>query len=329
MKRPPHGQCTQSVPSRERGYFPRRQTASDGGHNDPLPQLEQENIDNADDSKFATDESEATDNANTNKESAEDIAEGDGAEDSSDFNADEEVDDASSDSDDMADPGGAKAAGGRTGRTKPIIPTFTGKGNNIFEISTFAQEFIDSFLGSCQHARITQDKRLDNLGQCLTGVAKKWYWTETKFVGDFTDWNAFETKFADFFGIELTPDARGTQAKTLYIRDGKLCRNFIGCCRRLYQYEVIQHTKQTIATRALPPCATCDVCHDCPSREEKIKRITNTVSQRECIDLVIRGLEDKMQEEVKKLSEGKSFAEIGKIIYRLENSSTKPTNDPP
>ncbi len=34
-----------------------------------------------------------------------------------------------------------------------------------------------------------------------------------------------------------------------------------------------------------------------------------------------------MQEEVKKLSEGKSFDEICKIIYRLENSSTKPTKD--
>ncbi len=52
------------------------------------------------------------------------------------------------------------------------------------------------------------------------------------------------------------------------------------------------------------------------------------MSQRECIDLVIRGLEEKMQEEVKKLSEGKSFEEICKIIYRLKNSSTKPAKDP-
>ncbi len=36
-----------------------------------------------------------------------------------------------------------------------------------------------------------------------------------------------------------------------------------------------------------------------------------------------------MQEEVKKLSEGKSFEEICKIIYHLENSSTKPTKDSP
>ncbi len=36
-----------------------------------------------------------------------------------------------------------------------------------------------------------------------------------------------------------------------------------------------------------------------------------------------------MREEVKKLSEGKSFKEICKIIYCFENSSTKPTKDPP
>ena len=151
-------------------------------------------------------------------------------------------------------------------------------------------------------------------------------WTETKFVGDFTDWDTFGTKFPDRFGIELTPDARGTQAETLYIRDGELCHNFIDRCR-LYQYEVSQQTKQTIA-RALPACNKCDTCHDCPTREEKIKRITDAVSQREGIDLVIHGLQDNMREEVKKLSEGKSFKEICKIIYRLENSSTKPTKDP-
>ena len=295
---------------------------SAGGHNDPPPQLQRED-DNADDSEFATDEGEATDNADN--ESADDNADEDDAEGNSDSDADDEVSDASSDSDDMADPGAAAAAGGGAGRTKPIIPTFNGEGNNIFEISTLAQEFIDSFLGYCQHARIAQDKRLDNLDQCLTGVAKKWYRTETKFVGDFTNWHAFEAKFADRFGIELTPDARGTQAETLYIRDGELCRNFIDRCR-LYQYEVSQQTKQTIA-RALPACNICDGCDDCPSREDKIKRITDAVSQRECIDLVIRGLEEKMREEVKKLSEGKSFDEICKIIYRLENSSTKPTKD--
>ncbi len=230
----------------------------------------QQNNDNAEDSEFATDEGEATDNADTNGESADD----DDPDGSSDDEADDEVSDASSDSD-MADPGAAASAGGGAGRTKPIIPTFAGEGNNIFEISTLAQEFIDSFLGYCQHARIARDRRLENLDQCLTGVAKKWYRTETKFVGDFPDWDAFEGKFADRFGIELTPDARGTQAETLYIRDGELCRNFIDRCR-LYQYEVSQQTKQTIA-RALPVCNTCDACDDCPTREEKIKRITDAV----------------------------------------------------
>ncbi len=154
---------------------------SAGGHNDPLPPLQQNN-DNAEDSEFATDEGETTENADTNEESADD----DDADGSSDDEADDEVSDASSDSD-MADPGAAAAAGGGAGRTKPIIPTFAGEGNNIFEISNLAQEFIDSFLGSCQHARISRDRMLDNLDQCLTGVAKKWYRTETKFVGHFTD----------------------------------------------------------------------------------------------------------------------------------------------
>ncbi len=292
-------------------------------------QLQQVNNENAEDDNG--DGGEAADNdAAADDESAEDsdATDSDSAEGSSDDETEEEVDDtSSSDSDDMADPGGAAAAGGGAGRTKPIIPTFAGEGNNIFEISSLAQEFIDSFLGYCQHARIAQDKRLDNLDKCLTGVAKKWYRTETKFVGAFPDWNTFETKFADRFGIELTPDARGTQAETLYIRDGELCRNFIDRCR-LYQYEVSQQTRQTIA-QALPTCATCNACATCPTREAKIKRITDAVSQRECIDLIIRGLEEKMQEEVKKLSEGKSFEEICKIIYRLKNSSTKPTKDPP
>ena len=133
---------------------------------------------------------------------------------------------ASSDSDDMGDPGGAAAAGGGGGGTKPIISTFAGEGSNIFEISTLTQEFIDSFFGYCQHARIAHDRRLENLDQCLTGVAKKWYRTETKIVCDFTNWNAFKTKFADRFGIELTQDAGGIQAETLYIRKGELCCNF-------------------------------------------------------------------------------------------------------
>ncbi len=227
----------------------------------------------------------------------------------------------------MADPGGAAAAGGGAGRTKPIIPTFAGKGNNIFEISSLAQEFIDSFLGYCQLARITQDKRLDNLDQCVTGVAKKWYRTETKFEGAFPDWDAFETKFADRFGIELTPDTRSIKAETWYIRDGELCGNFIDRCR-LYRYEVSQQTWQTIAL-TLPAYATCDACPTCPTQDVKIKRITDAVSQRECINLVNRGLEKKGREEVKKICEGKSFEEICKILYHLKNSSTKPTKDSP
>ncbi len=45
--------------------------------------------------------------------------------------------------------------------------------------------------------------------------------------------------------------------------------------------------------------------------------------------IVIHGLEEKMPEEVKKLSEGKSFEEICNNIYHIENSSTKPTNYSP
>ncbi len=70
------------------------------------------------------------------------------------------------DFDAMAYPGGA--AGGGSGHIKPIKPTFAGEGNNIFEISTLAQKFVDSFLGYCQHARNAQDTRLENLDQCLT-----------------------------------------------------------------------------------------------------------------------------------------------------------------
>ncbi len=128
-------------------------------------------------------------------------------------------------------------------------------------------------------------------------MAKKWYRTEAQFVGNFNDTDALETKFADIFSLKLTPDARGTQSETLYIRDGKLSRNFIDSCR-LYQNKVSQQTRQTI-TNVLPPCNRCDVCNDCPTCEEKVKRITNAMSQRECIDLVISSLEEKMQEEVK------------------------------
>ena len=87
---------------------------------------------------------------------------------------------------------------------------------------------------------------MDILDQCLTGVAKKWYQKVTKFVGAFTDWNTFKAKLVDSFGIDLTPNARGTQAETLYIRDSELCRNFIDRCR-LYQYEVSQQARQNIA----------------------------------------------------------------------------------
>ncbi len=128
--------------------------------------MNNDNNDNAEnDSISNTDEGEATDNvAADDDESAEgsDAADSDSAEDNSDNETEDDVDDASSDSDNMADPGGTEAGGGGAGRTKPIIPTFTGEGNNIFEISSLTQEFIDSFLGYCQHARITQDKRPDN-----------------------------------------------------------------------------------------------------------------------------------------------------------------------
>ncbi len=117
---------------------------------------------------------------------------GDDTEDNRDDDAaDDNLDNTSLDSDDMADPGGAAAAA-RSGachvyHTKPIIPTFAGEASNIFEMSILAQEFVDSFLGYCQHDLITQDKRLNNLDQCLTGVAKKWYGTDIEFVGNFTD----------------------------------------------------------------------------------------------------------------------------------------------
>ncbi len=232
---------------------------SAGRHNDPLSQLQQV--------------------SNENNENTENNSEDGGVTtDNSNAAADESAEESNA-----ADSNGAEAAGGGAGRIKPILPTFAGEGNNIFEKSSLAQEIIDSFVGYCQHARIVQDKRLDNLDQCLTGVAKKWYRTETKFVGPFPDRNAFETKFADCFGIELTPNARGTQAETLYIRDGELCRNFIDRCR-LYQYKVSQQTKQTIA-QALPDSTTCDTCATCPTREVKIKRITDVVLQRECIFL--------------------------------------------
>ncbi len=81
-----------------------------------------------------------------------------------------------------------------------------------------------------------------------------------------------------------------------------------------------QPVDKTDHTQALPACATF------PTREEKI---TDAVSQRECIDLVICGLEEKMRQEVKKQSEGKLFEGICKIIYCLQNSSTKPTKDSP
>ncbi len=76
------------------------------------------------------------------------------------------------------------------------------------------------------------------------------------------DWDAFENKFADRFGIALTPDARGTQDKALYIRDGELCHNFIDHCR-FYQYKVSQQTRQTIA-QALPACANLRCLPDLP-----------------------------------------------------------------
>ncbi len=95
----------------------------------------------------------------------------------------------------------------------------------------------------------------------------------------------------------ITPDARGSQAKTLYIRDGKLCCNFTYRCR-LYQYKVSQQTRQTI-TQALPACNTCDTCGTSPTREVMIKRIIDAVLKRQCINLVIHRLEEKMQRKSK------------------------------
>ncbi len=111
---------------------------------------------------------------------------------------------------------------------------------------------------------------------------------------------------------------------TLYIRDGEFCRNFIDLCC-LYQYKVSQQTRQTI-TRALPACNRCDGCKDCLSRDKKIKGINYAILERECINLVWRR---RCERKSKKLSEGKSIEEICKIMYRLENSSTKPTKDSP
>ena len=108
------------------------------------------------------------------------------------------------------------------------------------------------------------------------------------------------------------PDARVTQAETLYLRDSELCGN-LSYHFHLYQYKVSKKTRQMIA-RALPPCNRCDGCDNCLPREEKIKRKTDAVLQREYIDFVIRGLEEKMQEEVKKLFEENSFEEICNIF---------------
>ncbi len=130
----------------------------------------------------ATDDREATDNGATADANDDDSADdsdttddGDGAEDSSDNDAtDDDLDNTSFDFDDMADPGGAAAAGGEAGCTKPITPTFAGEGSNIFEISSLAQEFTDSFLNYCQHVRIAQlqERRLKNLNQCLTQLPR-------------------------------------------------------------------------------------------------------------------------------------------------------------
>ncbi len=264
---------------------------------------------NAMDDNDATDDGNATDDSDTSDDS-------DGSEDSSVNKAtDNSVYDVSLDSDDMVDLGGAAAAGGGAGHIKLIMPTFTGEGSNIFEISTLEQEFIDSFLSYCQHAHVVQDKRLNNLDQCLTGVVKKWYRTETKFVDNFTEWNAFGIKAADRFGIELTPNAKGTQGRR--------------ALPQLQLHRLLSSTSSRLANRPdklLPEHCLPATTVTCPARDEKIKMITDTVSQKECIDQVIYGLDEKMQEAVKKLFEGKSF--LGNI-YRLENSSTKPMKDPP
>ena len=147
---------------------------SAGRQKDPLPPLHLNNnndADDGDDEDNAADDCDEADNTDgdgdkaDNTEADEEAADGDEAGDGSDNDACDELD-----SDDIADPG-----------------------------------FIDSFLGYCQHARITQDKRLDNLDHCLTGVAKKSYRVETKFVGDFTDWNALRPNLPTALALTSHP----------------------------------------------------------------------------------------------------------------------------
>ena len=79
---------------------------------------------------------------NTNADDADGDDEGDG----SDNDADNELD-----SDYMADPGDAAAAGGGAGRTKPIMPTFAGEGNNIFEYPRTRIHWFPRILPTCSY----------------------------------------------------------------------------------------------------------------------------------------------------------------------------------
>ncbi len=116
---------------------------------------------------------------------------------------------------------------------KPILPTFTGKGNNIFDISTLTQEFWTVFLLLPSNPYPTGQTTKQHTGQSVSCQGHK---------GVVLD-NYVQEKFANRFGIELMPDARGTQANTLFLRDGKLFHNFNDYCR-LYQYEVSQGKKR-------------------------------------------------------------------------------------
>ena len=111
---------------------------SAGGHNDPLPELgQQEQQEGDNDSKFK----KVADNNNLEADNNSNDAPAPSSSDNS--NSTE-----SSDEDNMAAAAGAAAGDSGDGRTKPIIPTFSGESDNIYAISTNAKKFIDSFLAS-------------------------------------------------------------------------------------------------------------------------------------------------------------------------------------
>ncbi len=59
---------------------------------------------------------------------------------------------------------------------KPILPTFTGKGKNIFDISTLTQEFWTVFLLPSNPYPTGQTTK-QHTGQCLARDTKEWCWT--------------------------------------------------------------------------------------------------------------------------------------------------------